>query len=675
MDNKKIQFQISFDQNWILSKRGDDVLPPKMVIQKISEVFKVKNESVKVTYCSGVLEIAGNMSPEEVVSEIRQIILKVYDINPDSELYTVEISDYAEPEKAPKEDVPKEKPTDLKQKSCCETETSKTEGKDISAILDKLVGAGEFKQLVEEVVRVAPALIENDIVDSFTSRAYLVSINEGYGLSTYLNCFADVIEANGLFELKSKTRVAEVALAPYNSEKLDDAFRAARVFFSGGNVGKVVCIDISEWMSKLHDKHFRDFLKLIDDHAGSNIVFFRIPYVEQSVAAGVQQTINDLLFVKSLSIPPFNSEELKQCAESILKNKGYSMDEEAWKVFEARLAIEKSDGRFYGINTINKVIREMLYAKLISNLEHQSNDKTIYRTDLLSIVEDDKLSFLSGTEQLRQLVGMDAVREKVEEIIAQIETALNNKTMESPCVHMRFVGNPGTGKTTIARIIGTILKEKGILRNGSFFEYTGRDLCGRYVGETAPKTSAICRDAYGSVLFIDEAYSLFRNDGISSVDYGREAIDTLVAEMENHRTDLVVIMAGYPDEMKQLMNGNAGLKSRMPYLIEFPNYTRKQLADIFFVMARKNFRFDESFETEVIDYFDSLSDKMIRAKEFSNARFVRNLFERTWGKAALRCQLGGTQCDSLTVEDFKLATADKEFQNTEEAEKRPVGFI
>lgn len=105
------------------------------------------------------------------------------------------------------------------------------------------------------------------------------------------------------------------------------------------------------------------------------------------------------------------------------------------------------------------------------------------------------------------------------------------------------------------------------------------------------------------MLFIDEAYSLYRDEGLSNADYGREAIDTLVAEMENHRTDLMVIMAGYPDEMENLMSGNIGLKSRMPYLIEFPNYTREQLAEIFFTMAKKGFSFDDNFSDAVRSYF------------------------------------------------------------------------
>ena len=113
---------------------------------------------------------------------------------------------------------------------------------------------------------------------------------------------------------------------------------------------------------------------------------------------------------------------------------------------------------------------------------------------------------------------------------------------------------------------------------------------------------------------------------ISSADYGREAIDTLVAEMENHRSDLVVIMAGYPNEMEKLMSGNIGLKSRMPYLIEFPNYTRGQLADIFLTMVCKGFHYNDDFSEAVKAYFESFSDEVIGAKDLSNARFVRNLF-------------------------------------------------
>lgn len=677
MENKKIEFKISFAQNWILSKRGNEVLPPDLVIQKIREKFELYNECIKVSYCSGVIELSDEVSVDFVVDEIEKIMLNEYSLDRNSDVYSIEINDYQEPEEKEKEpDKDKEKAVDQSE-APTKTEGSEKFERTDEALVDvsELVGAGDFKLLVEEVKKMAPELIKNNIVDSFSSRAYIISINEGFGLTTYLNSFADLIESTGLFNFKSKTKIVETALLPFDSRNAEEAFSVARGYFNSTSSGKIVCIDISEWMNQLSDKHFRDFLKLIDNHSGENIVFFRVPFVEQSIVKEIQRAINDILYVKSVSIPPFSTEELKICAENIIKEKGYEMEDESWKIFNARIAIEKSDGRFYGLNTINKVIREMLYDKQWSNINKGITDKLIREEDILSLIEEDKFSTLNGMEQLQNLVAMDSVREKVEEIIAQIEAATHNETMDVPCIHMRFVGNPGTGKTTVARIIGMILKEKGILRNGSFFEFSGRDLCGRFVGETAPKTSSICRDAYGSVLFIDEAYSLYRDDNISNVDYGREALDTLVAEMENHRSDLVVIMAGYPEDMEHLMNGNAGLKSRMPYLVEFPNYSREQLADIFLLMASKSFKYDDSFITEVRNYFDSLSNIMIEAKDFSNARFVRNLYERTWGKAALRCQMSETPCNTLTAEDFKLASIDKEFQNVVEAEKRPMGFI
>ena len=280
---------------------------------------------------------------------------------------------------------------------------------------------------------------------------------------------------------------------------------------------------------------------------------------------------------------------------------------------------------------------------------------------------------VSGYDLLAKMVGGEVIRNRLDEIITQIELARQDPTLGVPCIHMRFVGNPGTGKTTVARIVGKILKERGILRIGNFYECSGRDLCGRYVGETAPKTASICRDAYGSVLFIDEAYSLYRG-GDDNRDYGREALDTLIAEMENHRDDLVVIMAGYPDEMEMLMKGNPGLSSRMPYLIEFPNYTREQLYDIF---ASKigNIKVSDDLLPAVKKYFLALPDSLMKSKEFSNARFARNLFERTWSKAALRCQLAKSEEIMLCKDDFDKAASDKSFSFMAKNKMSRIGFV
>ena len=259
------------------------------------------------------------------------------------------------------------------------------------------------------------------------------------------------------------------------------------------------------------------------------------------------------------------------------------------------------------------------------------------------------------------------------QIKTQKKLAAKGRKVRRPSIHMLFSGNPGTGKTTVARIVARLLRDEGVLRKGNLIEVRGRDLCGEYVGQTAPKTSAICRDAYGSVLFIDEAYSLFRGDA-SDRDYGREALDTLVAEMENHRDDMCVIMAGYTDEMATMLGGNAGLKSRIPFVVDFPNYTKRELGDIFFSMLGDTFEYEKPLEKAVRGFFDGIPDEVIGERGFSNARFVRNLYERTWGRAAYRSSLDDGDVRIL-ASDLLGAADEKEFkQLLNKNARRPIGF-
>ncbi len=427
-------------------------------------------------------------------------------------------------------------------------------------------------------------------------------------------------------------------------------------------------------MSKTDEREFKKFLIELSKNMSRCIIIFRVPFVEKEILSQLSASLNDLLFIRTISFPPFSQEELKACAGIELKKYGFTMSDEAWEGFHNRISEEKRDGKFYGINTVKKVVKELLYKKHISNVRLGKDDTNITYEDVSDVCGRFSDANLSGYELLDRMVGGDAFRAKIDEIVAQIEFARNSPNVKMPCIHMRFVGNPGTGKTTVARVVGKILKERGILRVGNFFEYAGRDFCGRYIGETAPKTATICRDAYGSVLFIDEAYSLYRGDD-SGRDYGREALDTLIAEMENHRSDLVVIMAGYTDEMETLMDGNAGLASRMPYIIEFPNFTREQLYDIFVSMIGSQFEYEEDLLPAAKDYFMSIPDEILDSKEFSNARFVRNLFERTWAKASMRCQLEKVETITLTKNDFDRSVADKEFCFATPDKKVKIGFM
>lgn len=671
-----VKLTVTFDASWVLTKRYDDVLPSDYISSVIAEKYKVESLECSPMSVNCVIE-AGSSETESIRNEIQKSFLEKYSDENDTDVLYIDVQEAEKPEEIPVSPEKQDTGADVRSGASAGQGAKagvQSAGEAALTRIRNLIGAPEFKQLAEECVKVAGGLKARHIVDSFTRRAYIVSINDGYGLTTYLNLFADLAEELGLFSFPSKSRIAEVKIAPAEAGR-ESPFAPALSYFQGRSGGKIICIDISDWMTKVYDRQFRDFLRTISESQGSNLVFFRVPFVEKNILHDLRVGINDLLFVRAFSIVPFSSGELAECAKKILSEKGFTMDQDAWEIFNARIIAEKNDGRFYGINTIEKVIHEMLYLKQLSDAEKVTGNSEITQSDIAALVSDVSMVTASGEEQLNALIGMDSIRERIREVVAQIQAAASDKTLESPCIHMRFVGSPGTGKTTVARILGKILKEKGVLRSGDFFEYSGRDFCGRYVGETAPKTASMCRDAYGSVLFIDEAYALYRDDGMSKADYGREAIDTLIAEMENHRNDFVVIMAGYSDEMEDLMKSNPGLRSRMPYQIEFPNFSREQLAEMFIAMVRKNFEADEKLEKAVRDYFDALPEEIVEAKDFSNARYVRNLFERTWGKAVLRCQMTNAECRGITLDDFVRASSEKEFKSICTQKSKPIGFI
>lgn len=189
--------------------------------------------------------------------------------------------------------------------------------------------------------------------------------------------------------------------------------------------------------------------------------------------------------------------------------------------------------------------------------------------------------------------------------------------------HMIFTGNPGTGKTTIARIISRYLKAIGVLSGGQLIEVSRADLVGRYVGHTAPLTNQVISSAIGGVLFIDEAYSLYRGKDDS---FGLEAIDTLVKGIEDNRDDLIVILAGYSREMAEFLTSNSGLKSRFPNIIEFPDYTGAELLAIAESIAKsKGYRIDEDCEASLLTYFNAV--QLVRAADAGNGRLARNKVE------------------------------------------------
>ncbi len=235
----------------------------------------------------------------------------------------------------------------------------------------------------------------------------------------------------------------------------------------------------------------------------------------------------------------------------------------------------------------------------------------------------------------RDLVGLLPVKQRIRDIAALLvidKLRMNlGLQAQAPSMHMCFTGNPGTGKTTIAMRMAEILHRLGYVRSGHLIAVTRDDLVGEYIGHTAPKTREVLKKAMGGVLFIDEAYYLYRPE--NERDYGQEAIEILMQVMENHRDDLVVILAGYKERMDTFFQSNPGMSSRIAHHIEFPDYSVDELLRIAELMLEEqNYAFGDGTRDVMRDYLE----RRIRQPRFANARSVRNALDRARLRQASR---------------------------------------
>ncbi|WP_020174133.1 CbbX protein [Methyloferula stellata] len=263
----------------------------------------------------------------------------------------------------------------------------------------------------------------------------------------------------------------------------------------------------------------------------------------------------------------------------------------------------------------------------------------------------------------RELVGLVPVKTRIRQIAALLLVDRVRKRLglssETPTLHMSFTGNPGTGKTTVATRMAEILHKLGYIRKGHLVSVTRDDLVGQYIGHTAPKTKEILKKAMGGVLFIDEAYYLYRQE--NERDYGQEAIEILLQVMENQREDLVVILAGYADRMEQFFRSNPGFRSRIAHHIDFPDYSDEELMSIATTMlAAQNYKFSPAGAVAFRDYI-ALRRQL---PHFSNARSIRNALDRARLRHANRhFETGGpVSLDDLMTIDAPDILASRVFK-------------
>ena len=268
-------------------------------------------------------------------------------------------------------------------------------------------------------------------------------------------------------------------------------------------------------------------------------------------------------------------------------------------------------------------------------------------------------------QELDELIGLGSVKQEVRSLanFVKLQKQREAQGLKTAKVsyHLVFYGSPGTGKTTVARIVGRIYKDLGVLKKGHTVETDRAGLCGEYVGKTGPKTDTVISKALDGVLFIDEAYSLVPEGG-SGNDYGQEAISTILKRMEDYRDRLVVIVAGYKDEMQRFIDSNPGLQSRFNRYIDFPDYSGTELVDIFKMYMKKN---QYTLAPDAEEYLKEQFEYVVAHKDrnFGNARFARNVFEKSIQQQANRLagqtNLDKSRLTELTVEDLQGGFASR----------------
>ena len=368
-------------------------------------------------------------------------------------------------------------------------------------------------------------------------------------------------------------------------------------------------------------------LKYMEDHRGEIMIIF----------AGYTKEMEEFLKTNpglTSRVPnkfvfeDYTPDEIVEIGEKDLVKKQYQFEDEEYYAQQVKRAyrnsLDHSNARW--IRNFNEKLLKA-FANRVMNTGTEDLE-TITRADIDEVLAQGRYQ-ASGKkdedalERLQKLIGINGVKEQVNRFISLVE--LNHRREEQGMensdftLHSLFLGNPGTGKTTVARIVGEVLYQKGIISQKKFIEVSRSDLVAGYIGQTAKKTREVLESALGGVLFIDEAYSLSQG---SENDFGKEAIDEILKFMEDHRKDMVIIFAGYTKEMSEFLQMNSGLASRIPHTFDFEDYTPDEIVKIGLLGLH-----NAAYEVDEAAYADLVKNNYSLTSDHSNGRWVRNLNE------------------------------------------------
>ncbi|MEC2075952.1 AAA family ATPase [Metabacillus fastidiosus] len=537
---------------------------------------------------------------------------------------------------------------------------------DLEAELEKIIGLNEVKEFIRKLSnQIIADQRRKDAGYQISGGQTLNMIftgNPGTGKTTVARIFAGFLKEIGI--LKSG-QLVEVDRSELVAEYVGQTALKTRDKFMSA-LGGVLFIDEAYALS--NDQYGKEsidtLVKLMEDHRENVII----------ILAGYEKEMKEFLkinfglnsrFPLKIHFADYSIEELHTIGKQIFKGENFVLHREAEQLMKEKIIMETKLTNAESGN--GRLVRNLVEEVIRNQSARIALDHTIEGKDMITVIGDDirlnsehqfgetlkKATSYDLEAKLTQIIGLKNVKNFLKELQSQIRIQeqrekLGLSVQSIGTLHMVFKGNPGTGKTIIARIVGELLYQLGILRENKVIEVDRSQLVAGYVGQTAIKTQAKIEQALGGVLFIDEAYTLAQ-DANSDHGFGAEAIAALLKGMEDNRDNLVVILAGYTNEMKKFMEVNSGLSSRFTNEIEFEDYTVEELFQIAEMMYGQNqYELTRNALEKLKHIFETEREK----EHFGNGRFVRNIYEDSLRKQAVRLQA----IEQLSVEDLKMIT-------------------
>lgn len=538
--------------------------------------------------------------------------------------------------------------------------------------LNQLIGLSDIKESVRKIKAYAVA---NKGGNLNIHMCFLG--NPGTGKTEVARYIAGILYENRILP---KNKVVEVDRSGLVSQYFGaTAEKTSQVIAKA--MGGVLFIDEAYTLGNNSDAELTDYgkeaidtlVKAMEDHRGKFCVVFAGYKNEMekmlSVNPGLRSRIQFIL-----DFPNYSRSELESIANLMLKSRGYAICAAAMSRMLDITDIKRKEPNFANAREIRNILDQVI---MCQNLRcSDPEDKEIGLADVNKYIQDAKIRLpsvfgsentrmLTGEEELDQLIGLANVKRMVRKIKAY---AKRNRGSADFNLHMCFYGNPGTGKSEVARILSRILYDAGVLGEAKLVETDSRGLLGKRVGETAPKTEEKINDAMNGVLFIDEAYGLLGSG--NAANYGAEAIAVLLKEMEDRRGKFCVILAGYRKEMEELMSANSGFASRIPFTLDFPDYTREELGEIAVAfLKKKKYEIENDALTRLLD----VTEYFRQRPNFSNARTVRNILDQVILNQNLRTEDNADDFHVI-LGDVNDYITDEGIDLTSSTPKRQIGF-